>query len=269
MDTYCNNCGKCGHVYHQCKMPIISIGMIAFRINPQTSILEYLMIRRKDTLGYIDFMRGKYAINNKNYILNMFKQMTSEEKRMILTHDFHELWSLLWGEEISMNQYRTEEIISKDRFHQLKGGVNCKGEIYNLQTLVDESANFPQWENPEWGFPKGRRNYQEKDYECAVREFTEETGIHRKFIRNIDNVFPFEELFTGSNYKSYKHKYFLCCISYADSMNINNYQRSEVSDIEWKTYDNCMSSIRSYNLEKKRVITNVHNCLNKCRLFTV
>jgi len=247
----------------------MSIGMIAFRVNPKTAILEYLMIRRKDTLGYIDFMRGKYSINNKDYILNMFKQMTVHEKQMILTHDFHELWSLLWGEDISINQYRNEEIVSKERFHQLKVGVCYKGENYSLQTLVNESANFQQWDGPEWGFPKGRRNYQEKDYDCAVREFTEETGIHRKFLRNIDNVFPFEELFTGSNYKSYKHKYFLSYISHTDSVNIDNFQRSEVSDIEWKTFENCLASIRGYNLEKKRVITSVHNCLNKCRLFTV
>jgi hypothetical protein len=269
MDTYCNNCGKNGHQYHQCKMPIISIGMISFRINPNSGSLEYLMIRRKDTLGYIDFMRGKYSVNNKGYILNMFKQMTNREKQMILSHDFTELWSLLWGEEISIQQYRVEEVISKERFQQLKTGIHFKDDFYNLQTIVNESMNYIQWETPEWGFPKGRRNYQEKDYECALREFTEETGIHRKYLKNIDNILPMEELFTGSNYKSYKHKYFLSFISYTDSMNITNYQRSEVSGIEWKTYEDCMSSIRSYNLEKKRIITNIHTCLNKYRLFSL
>jgi hypothetical protein len=70
-DNYCNNCGKHGHLYHQCKMPITSIGIIAFRYNKNrqnidntNGVLEYLMIRRKDTLGYIDFMRGKYSVYN-------------------------------------------------------------------------------------------------------------------------------------------------------------------------------------------------------------
>jgi len=63
-ENYCNNCGKLGHYYHHCKMPITSIGIIVFRVNPEGK-KEFLMIRRKDTLGYIDFMRGKYSIYNK------------------------------------------------------------------------------------------------------------------------------------------------------------------------------------------------------------
>ena len=51
-DNYCNNCGKQGHLYHQCKMPITSIGIIVFRYNEKNNI-EYLMIRRKDTLGLL------------------------------------------------------------------------------------------------------------------------------------------------------------------------------------------------------------------------
>ena len=61
--TFCNNCGKNGHVFHQCKYPITSIGIIAVRKNRDNQY-EYLMIRRKDTLGYVDFMRGKYCVNN-------------------------------------------------------------------------------------------------------------------------------------------------------------------------------------------------------------
>jgi hypothetical protein len=88
-DQYCNNCGKQGHLYHQCKIPITSVGLITFRINNNS--VQYLMICRKDTLGYIDFMRGKYSVYNKNYIINMIKQMTNEEKVALKTKSFDEL----------------------------------------------------------------------------------------------------------------------------------------------------------------------------------
>ena len=88
--NYCNNCGKIGHMYNQCKMPITSIGVIVYRINNNN--LEYLMIRRKETLGFIDFIRGKYSLQNKDYILNMFKQMTINEKELLLITDFDTLW---------------------------------------------------------------------------------------------------------------------------------------------------------------------------------
>ena len=68
MKTYnfCNNCGKQGHLYQHCKSPITSIGVIAFKkIENQH---KYLMICRKDSLGYVDFMRGKYPIFNLSLI---------------------------------------------------------------------------------------------------------------------------------------------------------------------------------------------------------
>jgi 8-oxo-dGTP pyrophosphatase MutT (NUDIX family) len=281
-DNYCNNCGKIGHLYHQCKMPITSIGIILFRVNeevvtPPPGIeggeivkikkIEYLMIRRKDTLGFIDFMRGKYSIFNKDYIMNMLKQMSVAEKNNLKTLEFNELWKNIWGNENISNQYKVEEIISREKFNSLRNGVLNKNVYYTLSTLIDESYQYDIWDEPEWGFPKGRRNYQEKDYECAIREFSEETGLNVRNMKILQNILPFEEIFTGSNYKSYKHKYFIAHMPYPDTHFIQNYEESEVSKIEWKTYEECMNSIRTYNLEKKRLITNIDYALTNYKIF--
>jgi ADP-ribose pyrophosphatase YjhB (NUDIX family) len=264
-ENYCNNCGKQGHIYHQCKMPITSIGIIAFRVVNKE--IQYLMIRRKDTLGFIDFMRGKYSIYNKDYIINMLKQMTVEEKNSLLSMSFNELWNKLWGKNSIGNQYKTEEIGSRDKFVALKRGVVNKGDTYNLSSLIEISNSHGLWHEPEWGFPKGRRNFQEKDFDCAVREFCEESGFDKENIYNIKNIYPFEEIFTGSNYKSYKHKYYVAYMLNKDTNNLNNYEPSEVSKIEWVNYEKCLYNIRSYNLEKKRLITNIHNMINKFNLM--
>ena len=58
---FCNNCGKTGHLYHACKKPITSSGIIC--INKHSNLNNYLIICRKDTLGYVDFVRGKYIIH--------------------------------------------------------------------------------------------------------------------------------------------------------------------------------------------------------------
>jgi hypothetical protein len=296
---YCNNCHKYGHPYHQCKMPITSYGLIVFRKRPvdqkteldyshrndvrsfvgelgsatldngksSTNVIEYLMIRRRDTLGFIDFMRGKYSVYDKSYILNMMVQMTILEKTRLLTQPFGDIWRELWGgEPVSLNmQYRNEEQISRDKFNTLRSGVLLKHDFYTLETLIQSSKNDQkqEWEFAEWGFPKGRRNYQEKDYDCAVREFCEETGYTQcadKLV-SIQNIMPFEEIFTGSNYKSYKHKYYLTYMPYEESIRECAVQSSEVSCSEWKTYEDCMSSIRYYNVEKKRILENVHQTI--------
>ena len=269
MNTYehfCNNCGKNGHNFNQCKMPITSFGVIAFRLNTRGEY-ENLMIRRKDTLGYIDFMRGKYSLQDKYYIINLVRQMTVSEKEKIKTMEFEELWKDVWGssEQLS-NQYKSEQHDSMEKFKMLRAGITNENETYSIDSIMRESDIYEKWNEPEWGFPKGRRNYYEKDYDCALREFYEETGYNPKLLKNIHNILPFEEIFTGSNYKSYKHKYYLMFMPYENSTITTKYEESEVSEIAWKTIDHCISSIRCYNLEKMKLITNIHTCLMKYKL---
>ena len=45
------------------------------------------MICRKDSLSFVDFMRGKYNITNTQHILNLITEMTITEKEMILNNE--------------------------------------------------------------------------------------------------------------------------------------------------------------------------------------
>jgi ADP-ribose pyrophosphatase YjhB (NUDIX family) len=263
--NFCNNCGKTGHLFHQCNNPITSIGIIVFKETPEG--IKFLLIRRKDSLGYIDFLRGKYPLGNKIYLLNIIKEMTMEEKNNLLTNDFDPLWKNLWGENIGI-QYRGEEKISREKFNTLKAGYTISQNTYSLQSLIDELPNT--WDEPEWGFPKGRRNYQEKDIGCALREFVEETGLENYEINIVQNLVPFEEIFIGSNFKSYKHRYYLAKLINGENNNReeNNFQRSEVSKMGWYSYEECFKKIRNYNLEKLEVLTRVNTIIQKYNLST-
>ena len=253
---FCNNCGKQGHLFHRCKKPISSIGIIAFRKSKRyDKKFEYLMICRKDSLGYVDFMRGKYPLHSEFYIQNIIDEMTNDEKKDLMKHDFKTLWTNLWGNFVGC-QYRGEEKISSEKFQKMKLGGS-------LLDLIDNSKT--NWETPEWGFPKGRRNYQENDLACALREFQEETGYIKDQLDIIHNLMPFEEIFTGSNMKSYKHKYFVAYME-PNKKSINNFQLSEVSKVGWFTLEESLEMIRPYNLEKKQVIKNIDNVLHKYRL---
>jgi len=262
MEAYCGNCGKSGHGFHQCKMPIISLGIIAFTLD-DSGEYKFLMIRRKDTLGFMDFMRGKYSIYNKEYIINLLNEMTTSEKNRLLENDFQTLWKELWCETASC--YKSEESSSKDKFIALSSGIMTSSETYTLADLVTKSLKTTQWGEPEWGFPKGRRNYNEKDLECAFREFTEETGYDSKNLKNIENLQQYEEIFMGSNHKAYKHNYFLMRL-YDSEIERKGYDKSEVSKVELKTYYEALACIRPYNLEKKRILQDVYKCLTHYKL---
>ena len=90
--------------------------------------------------------------------LNIISEMTDEEKTKLLTTDFNILWNELWGEYIGI-QYRGEEKTSCEKFNSLKIGITLTNDEYNLESLINMCSI--NWQEPEWGFAKGRRNYQE------------------------------------------------------------------------------------------------------------
>jgi hypothetical protein len=47
-----------------------------------------------------------------------------------------------------------------------------------------------------------------------------------------------------------------------------SFQKSEVSDMKWLTLDECLSTIRPYNLEKIQVIKDINNVLERYRLIS-
>jgi 8-oxo-dGTP pyrophosphatase MutT (NUDIX family) len=190
---------------------------------------------------------------------------------MLKMGSFSDLWKTLWepddftGKPTGlMSQYKHEEHSSRDKFTLLQSGVVSGDETYTLVSLIEESDEMDQWDEAEWGFPKGRRNYQEKDYDCAIREFCEETGYAVTALVPLKNILPYEEIFTGSNYKSYKHKYYIKYMRYLDSLDLPSFQWSEVGKMEWKSYEDCKRTIRYYNLEKLRMIDSIYHliCLN-------
>jgi 8-oxo-dGTP pyrophosphatase MutT (NUDIX family) len=261
----CNNCGKQGHSFHQCKLPITSYGIIAFRAS--NSGIQYLMLRRKDSFGYIDFVRGKYSPYNISQIQDIVNEMSVEEKKRILTQPFETLWKNMWGDTTTI-QYKAEENASMKKMEIIRAGVTINGENITLDEIVKNSNT--NWNETEWEFPKGRRNYKEKDLDCALREFEEETGISTLKLNIIENVLPFEETFIGTNHKSYKHKYFLAYLNdnTGDIDELNGFQITEVSKLEWKTINDCLESIRPYSLEKKNLILNINKVLEEYRLYS-
>jgi hypothetical protein len=72
---------------------------------------------------------------------------------------------------------------------------------------------------------------------------------------------PYEEIFIGSNYKSYKHKYFIARSK--GSRPRKHFQASEVSNLQWFTFEEVLEKIRPYNVERIQMITLVHSMLRE------
>ena len=259
-ELYCGNCGKKGHIYKSCLAPIISLGIIL--VNRHFNPPKYLMIQRRDTLGFLEFMRGKYSANNINYIKKLFKIMTKKERELILKNEFDTLWDKLWmknDNRYSFNEYK----LSKSKFEMFKKGMQINNTIVSFGTIHN---NIPIiYDSPEWGFPKGRRNLYETDMDCAIREFEEETGLNSKQYNILLDVNRFNESFSGSNNIRYKHIYYIAELIDTDIIlnPFNKHQLTEIGNINWYKYEECINIIRPYNIEKKNVITKINKLLTE------
>jgi ADP-ribose pyrophosphatase YjhB (NUDIX family) len=202
-------------------------------------------------LGFAEFIRGKYVVGNIMGIRALFNQMVQEELDMIRDHNFDELWEYFWGKNDIKRDYND----SKEKFDKLKSkcSVECDLDFY-----VD-NAN-PNYKFPEWGFPKGRKKRGETDLECALREFVEETEIDLNDIKILENVKPIIEDLTGTNGIKYRHVYFLAEMTknVEFTLDVNNKQ-SEIGDINFFLYDECINLLRDYHIEKKNILRKVLN----------
>ena len=249
-------------------------------LKKQINTYKVVLVQRRNTIGFIEFMRGKYEVDNHEYIIKLFNMLSFDEKRILREYEaFDAIRKIIGlGRE---NIYRKEYDDSKAKFEALRNHVD--GNM--IFKLLDRSIT--RWTSPEWGVPKGRRKVWmphgfkangansansansmggngecgEIDIDCAVREFVEETGIKYKNLIVYRNVKPLEELYKGINGVLYKHVYYLAMVKDTEEAraNVENVERGgqynfEVSNVKCFGLSECHRIIRPYYVSKLNVI---------------
>lgn len=262
----CRNCGYNGHLYKECKFPIMSYGLICYRVKPNGTF-EYLMVQRKDSLAFMEFVRGKYDPYDLVFINTLLSHMTKDERVLVSVKTFQELWNIVWHQTFVPRQTNEYFKDASDKFDKIKNGYYHVGvkEFINLSTLLERSVS--QFFEPEWGFPKGRRYLKESDLECAIREFCEETTYNREHIKMVSHH-PYEETFYGTNNVLYRHSYY---IAYMESQSVDHalmnpndlVQAREIRDVSWCSVDVVLDRIRIYNQERRSLFKQVNACVTE------
>jgi 8-oxo-dGTP pyrophosphatase MutT (NUDIX family) len=247
MSSVCSNCGRPGHFYRECREPITSLGIIAFRRPVGGGAAEWLLIRRRVSIGFIEIMRGKYELRDVATIQELINQATLGEREQLLTRPFADLWRDLWNGAATR------------RYHNEYEHARAKFEVLRERGVIAAAiaASTTAWTEPEWGFPKGRRSSSETEIACALRETYEEAGVRREQLTIVDSARPLLEEYRGSNGISYRHRYWLASAPAGlevrmDPSNID--QIREVSDVRWCTLEEALALIRPYNAEKRAVL---------------
>lgn len=196
------------------------------------------MIRRKDSMSFAEFMRGKYEPDNIPYVSTLVKNMTLKEQAAIASDSFEALWRQMWGDDRMTSDY----VQSRERFNAL-----------DRVSLMRN--NISDYTEPEWGFPKGRRMRGESDLACAIREFDEETNIPRDAFVVLKNMI-LTETFMGLNNVQYKHVYFVALLKQDVPLNqkLTPVQRREISGIGWKTFEEAEALVRPHHIERRGML---------------
>lgn len=255
-DKCCTNCGKFGHLKRKCNEPIISLGIICFKRDFETDELLYLLVRRKHTIAFIDFIRGHYHLNDMGRLKYLFRYMTPNEKDLILKNDFYYIWKSIWLRTES-KRFIKECNESVVKFNRIRNGYlndYDDGTYVTFEYLINTNPSIN--DTPSWGFPKGRRNNYEIDIDTAQREFNEETGYIGSDYNVLGDMSKITEEFIGTNTFRYRYIYFVarCVSKYTPIIDSNNnFQITEIGDIKWVTYDDCINIFKRYQNTERRV----------------
>lgn len=178
----------------------ISYGIIAFAEDTN----RWLCVRRRYSPEFINTIRGSYRRSDLSLIVNGYSlreisfihELSSLE---MIDERFFEIYNLV----ISSSSLQDYSYALK-RFYENKEYIL---KLLSRKTLTKSRDRS----TPEWLFPKGRlASPSESGFDCAIREFEEETGIKNIFLYgklSSDEVLI--ESFVGPNLKTYETHYWI------------------------------------------------------------
>lgn len=263
MQKSCSNCNVPGHLKVACLKPRISCGVIPWRYSHVSKQIEYLMIQRRDSIAFVDICRGNFQLNNKKYIIKLLRNCRLDELQK------------LHGNIIDVGSIGSWVTSISNKLRMLYDMPWFAYEVNRIM-VMKKMGRLPL--SLGWGFPKGKRNFNESDLKCARREFEEETGY--RFIRgrwdwtnaNSGKLMKIKEMFTGTNGLRYEYRFYVaeCTDLFLPDPIVNPdvpNQFYEVRDVKWISHDDVLQYLERPSA--KKYFMNVHQHILHMRMCGV
>jgi 8-oxo-dGTP pyrophosphatase MutT (NUDIX family) len=192
---------------------IVSFGTIVYCLKSQ----RWLLVRTRHSYAFNTIMSGMFQKSDVPVIISYLTQ----NEFSILQQIYHGKTS--WrSHSISMHSAETEM-----RFNE-------RWEL--VKSHIQRPPTTPLALSTPWTFPKGRIENHEAPYKCALREFSEETGLSASLL----GIPAFPEII-GESYVSYDHfvyetKCWLFCLPEEPALTQPN-GIDEIAERKWCTQE--------------------------------
>lgn len=212
-------------------------------------IPQYLCVKRKYSVDYTSFVLGIYKFS---YLPIIITRILPNEREKILNLSFEELWNDL--------SFDIDNNLSYD--HALYMYDLIKPYLSKLfQIPVDQEA-----EKNLWIFPKGKRNRninpEEKYFDCAKREFEEETSFKFPVCEFFSKTYT--ESFTASNGEIYSTTYYLISPKEKlEKIKEENRENLEIEEVRWMSFDEIKQRMTKKKIE---IIEEIESEIKKVKL---
>ena len=229
-----------------------SYGMAVCRFNKYTEQYEVLLVRKRCTYSFVDFVLGHYNKKNDHRLKQLFNGMTNDEKITILSNDYGQIYYkvfLINPDSIRFNDpnFTSDDLIRYKFYKQRFENSFLDDSGQRLRRLIDQSRNVTEI----WEIPKGRKSYsQERELNCAIRECREESGIELSEYEVMLDISPSRIVKTDTHVR-YENFYYIGVLHGNSRFRPHihfrdNQQISEVVDIQWMSLD----QIKIIDIEK-------------------
>lgn len=220
----CKRSDRAGGTVYRGMYPVTSFGVCVRR--EVGGEARYLVVQRRDSMAYAEFVRGRYDIEDEEYVMKLVDGMTVAERGQLRSAAGQSGGGdMLWGgsaPRCGRNAYRAGRR-SFDALMATRPGA--------VMRYIDNTAGR---DAPEWGLPKGRKAFcSESGIECALRELREETGIDGGQLALLGNGAVRE--FVGGNRLFYRHVFYNADLVDQDAT--LRLDSGEISDARWLTVD--------------------------------
>ena len=231
-----------------------SYGVIALRAGGRgASQMQVVMVRRKETIAMCELLHGSTALSVP-LLQKLSSGLTGHERRLVLCAPFERLYALFLPKDTTgLSRKQTRRINWRRQYIRRRfSDIRSTPAFLAAISSTEHDGAAAVWREPEWEFPKGRRNTKhEPAAECALREFSEETGYDGLSDIELHNPMRvvFVERYRSINRIHYENTYYLGFMR-SDAPPVfdpqsNQNQRHEISAVRWIDLEDVPCMLRS------------------------